>query len=230
MTALQLGYQTGRREVAYAATEACIAFAGARGVVLPYGYYGPYVPSGWVPPRLGAAGAGIRPMTRAELMKKLSSNPRFREAEKSGRAYVIPGAKQPGASCATSSIRRWLPSEGRPQITHRRTPLGRRGPVGAPRSVSHFTFGRRKICEPHLAKMRDENASHRMGQLRRPGRARPALVGCRDVQIGPHSQRGNQLGLDAVRMALAGPRHCDSNGTVRDSSGRTATSMTLMGQ
>ena len=43
MTAIQLGYQTGRREVAYAATEACIA-AGERGVVLPYGYYGPYVP------------------------------------------------------------------------------------------------------------------------------------------------------------------------------------------
>jgi hypothetical protein len=77
--------------------------------------------------------------------------------------------------------------------------------VNAPRSVSHFTFGRRKICEPHLAKMRDENASHRMDQPRRPGRAWPALVGCRDVQIGPHAQRGNQLGLDAVRMALAGP-------------------------
>jgi hypothetical protein len=32
-------------------------------------------------------------LTHAELMKKLSSNPRFRPAEKSGRAYVIPGAK-----------------------------------------------------------------------------------------------------------------------------------------
>jgi hypothetical protein len=50
MTALQMGYLTGRREVAYANTEACIAFTGARGVVLPYhapryypppGYYGP---------------------------------------------------------------------------------------------------------------------------------------------------------------------------------------------
>jgi hypothetical protein len=50
MTALQLGYLTGRREVAYANTEACMAFAGSRGAVLPYGYYGPYVPSGWVPP------------------------------------------------------------------------------------------------------------------------------------------------------------------------------------
>ena len=50
MNALQLGYQTGRRELAYSATEACMAFAGSRGVVLPYGYYGPYVPSGWVPP------------------------------------------------------------------------------------------------------------------------------------------------------------------------------------
>jgi hypothetical protein len=49
MTALQMGYLTGRREVAYANTEACIAFAGSRGVVLPYdapryypppGYYG----------------------------------------------------------------------------------------------------------------------------------------------------------------------------------------------
>jgi hypothetical protein len=38
------------------------------------------------------------PMTREELMKKLASNPRFKEAEKSGRAYIIPGAKQPGAS------------------------------------------------------------------------------------------------------------------------------------
>ena len=49
MTALQLGYQTGRREVAYAATEACMMFTRSRGAVLPYGYYGPYVP-GWVPP------------------------------------------------------------------------------------------------------------------------------------------------------------------------------------
>ena len=75
--------------------------------------------------------------------------------------------------------------------------------VNAPRSVSHFTFGRRKICEPHLAKMRDENASHRIDRLRRPGRAWPALVGCRDVQIGPHAQRGNQLGLNAVRQSVA---------------------------
>ena len=98
--------------------------------------------------------------------------------------------------------------------------------VNAPRSVSHFTFGRRKICEPHLAKMRDENASHRMDQPRRPGRAWPALVGCRDVQIGPHAQRGNQLGLDAVRQDGAGrttgTATRDSNGTVpfRGSSGR----------
>ena len=32
-------------------------------------------------------------LTNAELMKKLASNPRFKEAEKSGRAYVIPGVK-----------------------------------------------------------------------------------------------------------------------------------------
>jgi hypothetical protein len=50
MTALQMGYLTGRREVAYANTEACMLFAGSRGAVLPYAYYGPYVPSGWVPP------------------------------------------------------------------------------------------------------------------------------------------------------------------------------------
>ena len=51
MTALQLGYLTGRREVAYANTEACLLFTRSRGAVLPYGYYGPYVPSGyWVPP------------------------------------------------------------------------------------------------------------------------------------------------------------------------------------
>jgi len=50
MTALQLGYLTGRREVAYSATEACLLFTRSRGAVLPYGYYGPYVPSGWVPP------------------------------------------------------------------------------------------------------------------------------------------------------------------------------------
>ena len=57
MTALQMGYLTGRREVAYANTEACIAFTRSRGVVLPYdapryypppGYYGPppYGPNG----------------------------------------------------------------------------------------------------------------------------------------------------------------------------------------
>ena len=50
MTALQLGYQTGRREVAYAATEACMLFTGARGVQLPYGYYGPFVSPHWQPP------------------------------------------------------------------------------------------------------------------------------------------------------------------------------------
>ena len=83
--------------------------------------------------------------------------------------------------------------------------------VNAPRSVSHFTFERRKICDPYLAQMGDENASHRMDRPRRPGRAWPALVGCCDVQIGPHAQRGNQLGLDAVkqpqgsRTKLTGP-------------------------
>jgi hypothetical protein len=49
MTALQMGYLTGRREVAYANTEACLLFTRSRGAVLPYGYYGPYVPA-WVPP------------------------------------------------------------------------------------------------------------------------------------------------------------------------------------
>ena len=33
------------------------------------------------------------PMTREELIKKLSENPRFKPAQKSGRAHVIPGAK-----------------------------------------------------------------------------------------------------------------------------------------
>jgi hypothetical protein len=50
MTAIQLGYLTGRREIAYSGTEACMYFTGERGVTLPYGFYGPYVPSGWVPP------------------------------------------------------------------------------------------------------------------------------------------------------------------------------------
>ena len=49
MNALQLGYQTGRRELAYAASEACARFAGSRGFAVPYGHYGPYVPTGWVP-------------------------------------------------------------------------------------------------------------------------------------------------------------------------------------
>jgi resolvase-like protein len=74
----------------------------------------------------------------------------------------------------------------------------------APQSVSYFTFGWRKICKPYLAKMGDENASHRshrMDRRRRPGRAWPALVGCRDVQIGPPAQRGNQLARDAVRQS-----------------------------
>jgi hypothetical protein len=64
MNALQLGYQTGRREVAYANTEACLLFTRSRGAVLPYGYYGPYVPPayfappGWAlpPPGYGAPG------------------------------------------------------------------------------------------------------------------------------------------------------------------------------
>src|SRR4029453_9428358 len=83
-----------------------------------------------------------------------------------------------------------------------------RSAVITPRSVSYFTFGRRKICEPHLAKMGDENASHRMERPRRPGRAWPSLVGCRDVQIGPRAQRGNQLGLDAVRQNAHETKPC----------------------
>jgi hypothetical protein len=50
MTALQLGYLTGRRELAYSGTEACLLFTRSRRAVLPYGFYGPYVPAGWVPP------------------------------------------------------------------------------------------------------------------------------------------------------------------------------------
>jgi hypothetical protein len=41
-------------------------------------------------------------LINAELIEKLSSNPRFRAAEKSGHACVVPGATR--ASCATSSI------------------------------------------------------------------------------------------------------------------------------
>jgi hypothetical protein len=36
---------------------------------------------------------------------------------------------------------------------------------------------------------------------RRPGRAWPALVGCRDVQIGPPAQGGNQLAREAVKQS-----------------------------
>jgi hypothetical protein len=49
MVAQQMGYLTGRREIAYSNTEACMYFTGARGAALPYGFYGPYVPSGWIP-------------------------------------------------------------------------------------------------------------------------------------------------------------------------------------
>ena len=47
---------------------------------------------------------------RAELMKKLSSNPRFKEAKKSGRGYVIPGAKP---SATTSHRREGVKEPGR---------------------------------------------------------------------------------------------------------------------
>jgi hypothetical protein len=50
MTALQMGYLTGRREVAYANTEACIAFTRSRGVVLPYEWPRYYPPAGYGPP------------------------------------------------------------------------------------------------------------------------------------------------------------------------------------
>ena len=68
----------------------------------------------------------------------------------------------PALSAATKSegaaVRKRFPGLpiGSARITHERSRLRRRGPVGAPRSVSYFTFGRRKMCEPHLAKMRDE--------------------------------------------------------------------------
>jgi hypothetical protein len=57
MTALQMGYLTGRREVAYANTEACLMFTRERGVVLPYEWYGPPrygpPPNGYGPPPNG---------------------------------------------------------------------------------------------------------------------------------------------------------------------------------
>jgi hypothetical protein len=37
MTALQMAYLTGRRELAYINTEACLLFTRSRGAVLPYG-------------------------------------------------------------------------------------------------------------------------------------------------------------------------------------------------
>jgi hypothetical protein len=36
-------------------------------------------------------------MTHEEWMKKLAANPRFKEAKKTGRAYVIPGAQSAAA-------------------------------------------------------------------------------------------------------------------------------------
>ena len=53
MTALQMGYLTGRREVAYANTEACIAFTRSRGVVLPYDAPRYYPPPGYFGPPTG---------------------------------------------------------------------------------------------------------------------------------------------------------------------------------
>jgi hypothetical protein len=50
MTALLMGYLTGRREIAYANTEACIAFTRSRGVVLPYEWPRYYPPAGYEPP------------------------------------------------------------------------------------------------------------------------------------------------------------------------------------
>jgi hypothetical protein len=49
MTALQMGYLTGRREVAYAATEACLLFTRSRGVMLPYDAPRYYPPPGYAP-------------------------------------------------------------------------------------------------------------------------------------------------------------------------------------
>jgi hypothetical protein len=50
MTALQMGYLTGRREVAYANTEACLPFTRSRGVMLPYDQPRYYPPPGYGPP------------------------------------------------------------------------------------------------------------------------------------------------------------------------------------
>jgi hypothetical protein len=77
MVATRLSKSIG---LAYANTEACMLFAGSRGAVLPYGFYGPYVPSGWVPPAAAnrlwgsrsqlrpASGRGERPMRPATLL------------------------------------------------------------------------------------------------------------------------------------------------------------------
>jgi hypothetical protein len=45
-----VGYLTGRREVAYANTEACLAFTRSRGVMLPYDQPRYYPPPGYGPP------------------------------------------------------------------------------------------------------------------------------------------------------------------------------------
>jgi hypothetical protein len=59
----------------------------------------------------------------------------------------------------------------------------------------------------------DENASYRMDRPRRPGRTWPVLVGCRDVQIGPHAQRRNQLGprcSEVVGVSLNSSRYWEA--------------------
>ena len=77
MVATRLSNSIG---LAYANTEACMLFAGSRGAVLPYGFYGPYVPSGWDAagcrqPAMGlpvpvrpVSGRGERPMRPAAIL------------------------------------------------------------------------------------------------------------------------------------------------------------------
>ena len=59
-------------------------------------------------------------LSNSELRKKLSRNPRFRAAETSGRAYVIPGRNNQGQVALPQANPGGLTSEEpkKAQITH----------------------------------------------------------------------------------------------------------------
>ena len=124
----------------------------------------------------GTQGSAARSLQRSPLVLDQRASCARRRRKRRTRSRVW--ARTTSIVWRGPSLRRGPGCNGRSLMTA--------GPaVNAPRSVSYFTFGRRKMCEPHLAKMRDEKCVASDGSASPPWSRSACSVGCRTSKLVP---------------------------------------------